>query len=71
MLVLTRKKGETLLIGEDIEITVVKLEDGAVKLGIKAPNDITILRKELYKDVESENKNAVLFDMDILKKINK
>lgn len=71
MLVLTRKKGETLLIGEDIEITVVKLEDGAVKLGIKAPNDITILRKELYKDVESENKNAVLFDIDMLNKINK
>ncbi len=46
MLVITRKKGESLLIGDDIEITVVKLDDGSVKLAIDAPKKLTILRKE-------------------------
>lgn len=69
MLVITRKKGESILIGEDIEITVIKTEEGSVKLSIDAPKNITILRKELYKEVEEENKNALNFNKDILKKI--
>ncbi|MGL5152071.1 MAG: carbon storage regulator CsrA [Clostridium sp.] len=52
MLVITRKKGESLLIGDDIEITVIKLDDGSVKLGVSAPRDVSILRKELYTEVE-------------------
>ncbi len=71
MLVITRKKGESLLIGEDIEITVAKLDDGAVKLAIKAPKEVTILRKELYKEVESENKQAVVASLDALNKLIK
>ncbi|SHJ49618.1 carbon storage regulator, CsrA [Hathewaya proteolytica DSM 3090] len=69
MLVISRKKGESLLLGDDIEITVVKLDDGSVKLAIDAPKEITILRKELYKEIEEENKNAVSFDISILKSI--
>ena len=71
MLVISRKKGESLRIGEDIEITIVKIEDGSVKLSISAPRNITILRKELYKEVEEENKNAVASDTSILKKLKK
>lgn len=71
MLVITRKKGESLLIGDNIEITVVKAEDGAVKLSISAPKNITILRKELYKEVEEENKKAAASDTSLLKKIKK
>lgn len=71
MLVITRKKGESLLIGDDIEITVVKLDDGSVKLAIEAPRDITILRKELYKEVEQENMSAAAFKVDILKNVKK
>lgn len=71
MLVITRKKGEALLIGNDIEITVVKLDDGSVKLAIDAPKSVTILRKELYKEVQEENKHATEFNLDILKKIKK
>ncbi|NMA85630.1 MAG: carbon storage regulator CsrA [Epulopiscium sp.] len=71
MLVITRKKGESLLIGDDIEITVVKLDDGSVKLAIEAPRDITILRKELYKEVEQENVSAAAFNVDILKNVKK
>lgn len=69
MLVITRKKGESILIGEDIEITVVKTEEGSVKLSIAAPKSVTILRKELYKEVEEENKRALIFNQDVLKKI--
>lgn len=71
MLVISRKKGESLLLGEDIEITVVKVEEGTVKLSISAPRNIKILRKELYKEVEEENKNAVASDTSILKKLKK
>jgi carbon storage regulator len=71
MLVITRKKGETIRIGEDIEITVVKIDDSSVKLSISAPKDVTILRKELYKEVTEENKNSMVFDASILKKIKK
>ncbi|WP_352416829.1 carbon storage regulator, partial [Clostridium tertium] len=45
MLVITRKKGESILIGDDIEISISKIEDGSVKLAIKAPKEMTILRK--------------------------
>ena len=71
MLVISRKKGESLLIGEDVEITVVKIDDGSVKLSISAPKTVTILRKELYKEVEEENKNAAAADMSVLKNIKK
>ena len=71
MLVITRKKGESLLLGDDIEITIVKIEDGNVKLAISAPRNISILRKELYKAVTEENKNASIFDSSMLKNINK
>ncbi|MBV4428333.1 carbon storage regulator CsrA [Clostridium tyrobutyricum] len=71
MLVISRKKGESLLIGDDIEITVSKIEDGTVKLSISAPKSVKILRKELYKEVELENKNAVVKDISVLKKFKK
>lgn len=71
MLVITRKKGESVLIGDDIEVTVSKIDDGSVKLAISAPKDITILRKEIYKLVEDENKNAVNLNLDVLKNIKK
>lgn len=71
MLVISRKKGETILIGDNIEITVVKAEDGQVKLAISAPKNITILRKELYKEVIEENKNASHFDTSLIKNIKK
>ncbi|WP_297712209.1 carbon storage regulator CsrA [Clostridium sp.] len=67
MLVITRKKDESLLIGDDIEIKIVKVEDGSVKLAISAPKDVTILRKEVFERVKEENKEAVSGNIDILK----
>ena len=69
MLVLTRKKGEAILLGDNIEITIVSLDDGNVKIAISAPREITILRKELLKEVTDENKEASQFDIGALKKL--
>lgn len=71
MLVITRKKGESILIGDDIEISISKIEDGSVKLAIKAPKEMTILRKELFEEIKSENEEAININLDILKKIKK
>lgn len=67
MLVLSRKKGESIVIGDNIEVTVIKLDDGTVKLAVNAPKDISIFRKELLTEVESENKAAVNVDLNFLK----
>lgn len=70
MLVITRKKDESILIGENIEIKLVKIEDGSVKLAISAPKDVSILRKELYAEIEEENKKAAtLKDIQLLKNL--
>lgn len=58
MLVLSRKKGETILIGEQIEVIVLEVTGDTVKLGIVAPAEIGILRKELYQSVEEMNIHA-------------
>ncbi|KEI13074.1 carbon storage regulator [Clostridium novyi B str. ATCC 27606] len=67
MLVVKRKKGQSILIGDDIEINIVDIDNGSVKISIEAPKEITILRKELYTQVQQENKNAIDIDMSILK----
>lgn len=56
MLILTRKLGESLLIGDDVEITVLSVRGNQVKLGIKAPKEVAVHREEIYKQIkESEN----------------
>ncbi len=71
MLIITRKKGESLMIGDDIEIVISKIDDGSVKIGIKAPKDVQILRKELYEEIEQENKQAAKIDFNMLGNIKK
>ena len=71
MLVIGRKKGESLLIGEDVEITIIKIENGSVKIAINAPREIGILRKELYTEVKDENQRAMVFDILDLEKLKK
>ena len=69
MLVVRRKKNESILIGENIEVSISAIENGTVKLSINAPKEIQILRKELYIEVQNENKEAVSSNIDVLKKI--
>lgn len=59
MLILTRKIDESIIIDGNIEIKIVELDDGKVKIGIEAPRHIEIFRKELYERIEEENKSAV------------
>ncbi|WP_071393509.1 carbon storage regulator CsrA [Bacillus tuaregi] len=58
MLVLTRKKGQTIRIGDEIEITVVATANDQVKIGIQAPKNVEILRQELFEEIQAENKAA-------------
>lgn len=79
MLVLTRKKGESIIVDDCIEISVISVEGDVIKLGIKAPQHISIHRKEIFLQIQQENKLAaeVNFDFDelrvseLLKKITK
>ena len=59
MLALTRKKGEALVINNNIEVTVLEVRGDQVKIGISAPKDVSIYRKEVYHEIQKENE-AVL-----------
>jgi len=58
MLVLTRKKDQTLVIGDNIEITVLDIQGDQIRFGINAPKNVKIYRKEIYLEIQQENKNA-------------
>lgn len=71
MLILSRKKDESIIIDHKIEIKVIAIEEGKIKLGISAPRDIEIHRKEVYIDIQKENEKAALGIQDLsgLKKL--
>lgn len=60
MLVLSRKPGESILIGDNIEVKIIDVQGDHVKIGINAPRDVTILRKELMDEVRQVNREAVV-----------
>ena len=68
MLVLTRKMGEVIAIGDKISITVVEVKGNHVRLGIEAPRDLRILRQEIYEMVQKENRQAAEWDLTDLEK---
>lgn len=59
MLVLTRKVNESIIIGDDIKITVVEVKGEQVKLGISAPKRVSVHREEVYLEIQKENRKAV------------
>ncbi|SFT25647.1 carbon storage regulator CsrA [Paenibacillus sp. BC26] len=59
MLILSRKKGQSILLNNDIEIVISSIDGDQVKVGIKAPSDVNILRKEVYDAVQESNKQAL------------
>lgn len=59
MLVITRKNDESFLIGDDIEVKIIESEDGKVKIGIEAPRDKKIIRKEILEEVTDTNKKSL------------
>ncbi len=58
MLVLSRQRDETIMIGDDIEITVVDIRGDKVRLGIAAPSSVPVHRKEVYEAIQRENREA-------------
>lgn len=69
MLIVSRKIGESIIIGDNIEVSILDISEGIVKIGIEAPKKIKILRKELFKEVESENRESIKNIEDIFKKL--
>jgi carbon storage regulator len=58
MLVLSRKKGESIMIGDQVELVVVAIEGDTIRLGIQAPKNVEIHRKEVYLTIQNANKEA-------------
>lgn len=58
MLILTRRVGETFIIGDDIRITVCSVRNGQVRIGIEAPKDVSIHRKEVYERIQREEESS-------------
>ncbi len=62
MLALSRKKNEALVINNDIEITILDIRGDQVKIGISAPKEVPIYRKEVYLQIQEANKEAMTAD---------
>ena len=70
MLALTRKKGEALVINNNIEITVLEVKGDQVKIGISAPKEVPVYRKEVYLQIQEANKEAMqVSGLDALKEL--
>ena len=66
MLALTRKKGETIKIGDNIEVVILNVQGDQVKLGIIAPKSVPVFRTELLLQIQEENKEAAITDDDVV-----
>ena len=66
MLILTRKVGESVAIGDDIQVSVVEIKGAQVKLGIRAPKDVTVHREEIYLKIQEENRRAAQVSKEAL-----
>jgi carbon storage regulator len=58
MLVLTRKTNQSIMIGDDVEVTVLAVTGDKVRVGISAPRDVPVFRKEVYLSIQAENSKA-------------
>jgi carbon storage regulator len=54
MLILTRRIGETLMVGDDVQVTVLGVKGNQVRLGVKAPKEIAVHREEIYQKIQQE-----------------
>lgn len=71
MLVLTRKSGESIRIGDDVRIVLLDIKEHQIRLGIEAPHDVPIHREELYLKIQKENVKASEVDLGTFSKITK
>lgn len=71
MLALSRKPGESVIVGNDIEITILEVKGEQVKVGIKAPRNVAIYRKELFEQIQESNREASETSDKLMKNLNK
>ncbi|MBZ4663103.1 MAG: csrA [Caloramator sp.] len=71
MLILTRKVGEKIIIGENIEIRILENNQGNIKIGIEAPKDVKVVRCELIEEIKKQNKMSLKDTEDFLKRIKR
>jgi len=64
MLILTRRVGETLVIGDDVTVTVLGVRGNQVRLGVNAPQDITVHREEIYQRIQNEKSGEISSESD-------
>lgn len=69
MLALSRKKNEAIVINNNVEITILEIKGEQVKLGISAPKEVPVYRKEVYLQIQESNKNAMSVDAEALSKL--
>jgi len=70
MLALTRKKGESIIIGDEIEVVVLSVQGEQVKLGVRAPRSVSVHRREIYDQIKESNKeSAKSADLDAVKNL--
>ena len=69
MLVLSRKTGESIMIGDQIEVKILSIDGDQVKLGIVAPKSVKVHRSEVYEAIQEQNKEAMQASPDVLKRL--
>ncbi len=70
MLVLTRKVGEGIIIGDDIRISVIELKGGGVRIGIDAPREMKVHRQEVFEKIKQENREATQWNIADLNELS-
>jgi len=71
MLVLTRKRGQSILVGDVIEITILEIDRDHVKLGINAPKSVKVYRRELYEEIKKANTESIIKDKGLVEDLLK
>ena len=66
MLVLTRKRNQSIVVNDNIELTIIDIQGDQVRVGINAPKDVKVFRKEVYVEMTEENQRASNVQMDAL-----
>ncbi|MCM3389095.1 carbon storage regulator CsrA [Ureibacillus chungkukjangi] len=71
MLVLSRKKNESIMIGDHIEVKILSVEGDQVKLGIVAPKNVKVHRSEVFQAIQEQNKEALNMNTNLLQQLKK